>query len=88
MFKRIMAGLNRARSPASKKAVLSVLRWQMVFLVMTFVLAILDLTNVLPLRANALLLFVFMALGITIAAYIDVNEVGVASGETESDRTE
>lgn len=75
MFKKIIAARNRERHPASKKVVLSVFRWQMVFLGAAFVFAILDLTNVLPLRANALLLFVFMALGITVAAYFDVKEV-------------
>lgn len=87
MFKKILAAANRQRKPASKRAVLQVLRWQLVFLGIAFVFSVLDMANVMALRANALGVFLFMALGITGATYLDIHEAGLEGSEARPDRS-
>lgn len=81
LFNKISATARRPRKPANKRTVLTVLRWQILYLGIAFVLSILDQLDVMHLRANDLLVFLFMAFFITVAAYFDINDIGVEHSE-------
>lgn len=77
MLKKILAAANRPRKPANKRAVLRALRFQLMFLGIAFAFAVLDMANIIHLRANALGVFLFMALGGTVGMYLDIHEAGL-----------
>lgn len=81
MFNKISANARRPRKPANKRTVLTVLRWLILYLGIAFVFSILDQLDVMHLRANDLLVFLFMAFFITVAAYFDISEVGIEHSE-------
>lgn len=81
MLKKMMAAAGAPKKSANKRTILQVLRWQLVFLGIAFVLSVLDLANVMQLRASAVLVFIFVALGNAVAAYLDIREAGFVSDE-------
>ena len=89
MLKKILAAANRPRKPANKRAILRALRFQLLFLgiAFAFAFAILDMANIVPLRANALGVFLFIAFGGTVGMYLDIHEAGLEGDDVYPDRS-
>lgn len=87
MLKKILAAANRPRKPANKRAILRALRFQLLFLGIAFAFAILDMANIVPLRANALGVFLFIAFGGTVGMYLDIHEAGLEGDDVYPDRS-
>lgn len=84
MFKKLAAAANRPKKPITKKLILVFLRYQILWLGIAFVFAILDLVGVMALPARSILWCLFLSLGHVLFLYVELTEVGVEGSEPVS----
>ena len=82
ILKKFLALGQRRKSPASKIAILSLLRFQLLFLGVAFIFVLLDLFGVFYSRSNALFVFIFLPLAFSLGAYLHIREVGFEHNES------
>lgn len=82
-MKKILAMANRPKKPITKNGLLKFLAWQMIFLGLASVIAILDFLGVVQRPASVLMSFVFMPFGLSFAAYLQIREQGLEHDKSE-----